>query len=64
MDKKLKDYIDEKCQGGGGTPSTGSTGTIDFDGIVSGSLNGFNSPVYKFCTNGTTGAGDNEITIK
>ena len=46
------------------TPTPTSTGTIDFDGMVSGSLNGFNSSIYKFCTNGTTGAGDNEITLK
>jgi hypothetical protein len=46
------------------TPTPASTGTIDFDGVVSGSLNGFNSSVYKFCTHGTTGAGDNEIILK
>ena len=46
------------------TPTPTSAGTIDFDGVVSGNLNGFNSSVYKFCTDGTTGAGDNEITLK
>ena len=60
--KKLKDYIDEKCQGGG-TPSTGSTGTIDFNDVVNGNLAAVGEDLV-FCTSGYEGSGANAVVVE
>ena len=61
--KKLKDYIDEKCQGGGSTPSTGSTGTIDFNDTVSGNLASVGEDLV-FCASGYEGSGANAVVVE